>query len=170
MHMPVFKPLYRILRFFGLPVVWEVSIGAIIFRKKNGQREYLLLHYPSGHFDFVKGHIEVNETEEMTLQRETQEETGIASVVTFPYRLSTRFFYVAKGNEREKRLRSKHGVWIFKQVHFYPTETDVQEIKISHEHTGFLWLPYREALAKVTFENAKRVLQRTEEYLAQRKT
>ncbi|MFZ2187683.1 MAG: NUDIX domain-containing protein [Candidatus Moraniibacteriota bacterium] len=166
MRVPVFKPLYFLLKWCGFSVIWETSIGAIIFCEKEGKREYLLLHYPSGHFDFVKGHVEADETEEMTLRRETEEETGIANVVTFPYRLSTRFFYVAKGNERAKRLRSKRGIWIFKRVHFYPAQTDAQAIKISHEHTGFLWLPYKEAVAKVTFENAKRILSKTEAYLA----
>jgi 8-oxo-dGTP pyrophosphatase MutT (NUDIX family) len=166
MRVPVFKPLYLLLQLFGFSVVWEVSIGAVLFRMKGGKREYLLLHYPSGHFDFVKGHVEVDETEEMTLQRETQEETGIEErVTTFPYRLSTRFFYVAKGNEREKRLKSHRGIWIFKQVHFYPAQTEAEEIKISHEHTGYVWLPYEEAHAKVTFANAKRVLAQTEDYL-----
>lgn len=168
MRLPVIKPLYLLLKWCGFPVIWEVSIGAILFHMKDGKREYLLLHYPSGHFDFVKGHVEANETEEMTLRRETEEETGIQNVVIFPYRLSTRFFYVAKGNELKKRLKNKRGIWIFKQVHFYPAETEAQAIKISYEHTGFLWLSYEAALAKVTFENAKRILSKTETYLNQK--
>lgn len=165
MRVPVIKPLYLVLKWCGFPVMWEVSIGAILFHKKEGRREYLLLHYPSGHFDFPKGHVEADETEEMTLRRETEEETGIKSLTTFPFRLSTRFFYIARGNERMKRLRAHKGIWIFKQVHFYPAETEETGITISHEHTGFMWLPYEEALAKVTFENAKRILAQTEEYL-----
>lgn len=165
MRVPVIRPLYFLLKICGFPVVWETSIGAVLFHKKDEGREYLLLHYPSGHFDFVKGHVEENETEEMTLRRETEEETGIKNLVLFPFRRSTRFFYVAKGNERMKRLKSHKGIWIFKRVHFYPAETKETTIALSHEHTGFLWLPYKKALARVTFENAKRILSQTEVYL-----
>ncbi|PIX90330.1 MAG: diadenosine tetraphosphate hydrolase [Candidatus Moranbacteria bacterium CG_4_10_14_3_um_filter_45_9] len=165
MHVPVIKPLYFFLKWCGFPVIWETSIGTIIFRMKEGMREYLLLHYPSGHFDFVKGHIEANETEEMTLRRETEEESGIKDLQVFPKRVSICYFYVAKGAEREKRRKQGRGIWIFKVVHFYPARTETRDIRISYEHTGFLWLSYEEALAKVTFANAKRILSETEEYL-----
>ena len=168
MFVPVFKPLYGILKFFGYPVIWEVSVGAVVFCEEGGRREYLLLHYPSGHFDFPKGHVEPGETEEMTLRRETEEETGIRDLKVFPKRVSIRYFYVARGNEREKRLSKKRGIWIFKQVYFYPAQTTTREIRISHEHIGSVWLPYEEALAKVTFENARRVLQETEAALHSR--
>lgn len=165
MSLPVFSPLYKLLKFFGFLVVWEVSVGAVVFREEDGGRLYLLLHYLSGHFDFPKGHIESGETEEMTLRRETEEETGIRDLKIFSKRISISYFYIAKGNEREKRLKSGKGVWIFKQAHFYPAQTSSSEIKISDEHIGFIWLPYEEALAKVTFENARRILIETEAYL-----
>jgi bis(5'-nucleosidyl)-tetraphosphatase len=169
MRLPVFKPLYFLLKILGFPVVWEVSVGAVVFRELNAKRHYLLLHYPSGHYDFAKGHVEAGETEEMTLRRETEEETGIAKLEVFSFRVSIKYFYTAKGNEREKRIRSGKGLWIFKEVHFYPAKTDKDQVVISHEHIGSLWLPYEDALAKVTFENARRVLRETEEFLARPK-
>lgn len=165
MLLPFFRLSYEILEFLGFPVVWEVSVGAVVFREENGERFYLLLHYLSGHFDFPKGHIENGETEEATLRREVEEETGISDIKIFNKRISISYFYIAKGNEREKRLKYGKGVWIFKQVHFYPARTSEKEVKISREHIGFVWLPYKEALAKVTFENARRVLMETEAYL-----
>lgn len=165
MKLPVFKPLYSLLRFFGYPVIWETSIGAVVFRVVAGERRYLLLHYPSGHFDFVKGHVEAGETEEMTLRRETEEESGIKDITVFPHRISIRFFYVAKGTEREKRLRRGQGIWIFKVVHFYPAETKTETVALSDEHQGFAWENYDTAMKRVTFNNAKRVLRETEEYL-----
>lgn len=168
MRLPVFKPLYLFLKACGLPVVWEVSVGAVVFREEEGKRLYLLLHYPSGHFDFPKGHIENGETEEMTLRRETEEETGIRDVGVLAPRVSIRYFYIAKGAEREKRLKSGRGLWIFKQVHFYPGKTETIAVEISYEHIGFVWLPYDEALRQVTFGNAKHVLFETEKYLSLR--
>jgi len=165
MKLPVFKPLYLLLKIFRCPVVWEVSVGAVVFREEQNTRLYLLLHYPSGHFDFPKGHVESGETEEMTLRRETDEETGIQDLEVYPSRVSIRYFYNAKGGEREKRLRKGDGLWIFKQVHFYPAKTQTKEVVISHEHQGFVWEPFDKALKHVTFENARRVLTETEDYL-----
>lgn len=162
MYVPVFKPLYVVLKMLHFPVVWEISVGAVIFRETEHTRLYLLLQYPSGHFDFAKGHVEAGESEEMTLRRETEEETGITDLTVLPKRVSIRYFYVAKGNEQRKRLSSGRGIWIFKQVHFYPAQTVSQVVRISHEHIGFVWLPYAEALTKVTFANARRVLLKTE--------
>ena len=165
MKIPVHKAFFLFLRFFSFPVVWETSVGAVVFRVVNGKRLYLLLHYPSGHYDFAKGHIEKGETEEMTLRRETEEESGIKDLQVFPHRVSIRYFYIAKGTEREKRLRKVEGLWIFKEVHFYPAETKTEAVTISHEHQGHLWEQYEAALKRVTFDNAKRVLRETEEYL-----
>lgn len=165
MRLPVFKPLYLLLKAVGCPVVWEVSVGAVVFRETAAGREYLLLHYPSGHFDFPKGHIEPGETEEETLRRETLEETGIETLDVLPSRSSIRYFYAAKGTERERREREGRGLWIFKQVHFFPARTTEEDVVISHEHIGYVWLPFVEALEKVTFENARRILRETEEYL-----
>lgn len=167
MRLPVNKFLCRTLGLFGFPVVWEVSVGSVLFRPApDGTREYLILQYPSGHFDFPKGHMEAGETEVDTLRRETEEETGIRDIRVYPERVSIRYFYEARGNEYERRRREKRGTWIFKVVHFYPAEAEPgAEAAISHEHIGSIWLPFDRALEKVTFENAKRVLQSTEEYL-----
>jgi len=165
MKLPVFKPLYFFLRAWSCPVVWETSVGAVVFRTVHQERLYLLLHYPSGHYDFAKGHIEAGENEEMTLRRETEEETGIKDLKVYPRRVSIRYFYIARGTEREKRLRKGQGIWIFKEVAFYPAETQTENVVISHEHQGFLWERYEAALKRVTFDNAKRVLKETEEYL-----
>lgn len=167
MKPPVWKPLYHLLRIFGCPAAWEISVGSVVFRLlPDGRRAYLLLHYPSGHFDFAKGHIEKGETEEETLRRETEEETGITDLAVYSKRVSISYFYTAKGNERARRIREGRGLWIFKDVHFYPAETKTEAVRLSHEHIGSVWLPYEEALSRVTFENARRVLRETESYLA----
>ena len=45
----------------------EKSCGAVIFHKKDDSTKYLLLNYAAGHWDFVKGNVEANETEKETL-------------------------------------------------------------------------------------------------------
>ena len=55
------------------------SAGLILFRVIDGERLYLLLHYPHGHWDFVKGKIEEGESKQEAALRELEEETGITA-------------------------------------------------------------------------------------------
>ncbi|MGI0093844.1 MAG: NUDIX domain-containing protein, partial [Nitrosotalea sp.] len=48
----------------------ERSAGSIIYRQTPQGKLYLLLNYPSGHWDFVKGNIEKGETFKQTVLRE----------------------------------------------------------------------------------------------------
>lgn len=165
MHLPVSKPLYLLLKACGFPVAWDISAGVVLFYETGQGREYLLIRYPSGHFDFARGHLEIGETKKEAALREVQEETGVEKVQFFDKEFHTKFFYVARGNERERRQSEKKGVIIFKEVYVYPGKVADKNVRLSHEHTEYVWLPYEEALAKVTFGNAKRVLAETEAYL-----
>jgi bis(5'-nucleosidyl)-tetraphosphatase len=160
--LPVWWPLYRALQFFGLPVEWEISVGAIVFRQHKGLREYLVLKYPSGHYDFPKGHVEKGESEHETLRREVEEETGITDLRILDKRGVISYYYSAKGNELRKRKKDKKGYYIFKRVYFYPAQTQTRAILLSDEHIGFVWLPYKKARRKVTFENARVMLDMAE--------
>ena len=57
----------------------EITSGAVVYRKNNGEIEYLLLESQNkGHFwGFPKGHVEGNETLEETAKREIKEETQL---------------------------------------------------------------------------------------------
>jgi bis(5'-nucleosidyl)-tetraphosphatase len=121
----------------------EKSCGAIVRNKDK----YLLLHYNAGHWDFPKGHIEKNETEEETAKRELMEETGIsASKTTEGFKERIAFYYNFEGQNR------------FKEVTYFLMETKETAITLSHEHKGYAWLTYDEAMKKLTFDNAKNVL------------
>ena len=133
----------------------ETSAGAVIFRKEDGKRLYLLLHYGVGHWDFVKGHVEGKETEEQTMRREAAEETGLADLqVIADFREVISYFYTVKGKR------------IAKDVIFLLAETKTKTIKISFEHSGFVWLAFEEALKKITYDNSKAVLTKAEQFLA----
>jgi bis(5'-nucleosidyl)-tetraphosphatase len=58
-------------------VPYEKSCGAVVFLKKKPKSTIFSLHYEAGHWDFVKGNVEPNESEKDTVLRELQEETGI---------------------------------------------------------------------------------------------
>ena len=51
-------------------MIEETSSGVVLFRKENDKILFLLLHYPSGHWDFVKGKMEEGETPHETAIRE----------------------------------------------------------------------------------------------------
>ena len=145
----------------------EKSAGAIIFREEEGKRYYLLLHYSSGHWEFPKGHIEGKETEEETLIREVAEETGIKDLRILPgfKKYIKYFFRQYKENVSEKDRRAGKTPWVFKLVTFFVAETKTEEIKISSEHTGFLWLPFDEAVKKISFKNSKKLLKEANDFI-----
>jgi 8-oxo-dGTP pyrophosphatase MutT (NUDIX family) len=57
---------------------FEKSCGAVIFRKENGLRKYLVLRSVGGHVTLCKGHVEGSETEHETATREIMEETALS--------------------------------------------------------------------------------------------
>ena len=58
----------------------ERSAGIVLYLEKPEGNLFLLLNYPTGHWDFVKGKIEQGENEHQTALRETKEETGIIDI------------------------------------------------------------------------------------------
>jgi bis(5'-nucleosidyl)-tetraphosphatase len=129
-------------------MVDEKSCGAVVFIKAPGLK-FLLLQYDAGHWDFVKGNVEANETERDTVVRELREETGIAdSKFVDGFRERITYFY------------KRQGVTIFKEVVFFLMESRTVEVALSFEHVSYDWLDYESALKRLTFKNAKNVLRK----------
>ena len=128
-------------------MIEETSAGIVLFRKEDSKNLFLLLHYPSGHWDFVKGKMEKGESPHETAVRETKEETGITDVnfvEGFEEWIEYNFQY-------QKEL-------VHKKVVFFLAETTTKEVNISHEHLDYTWMDYNTAMEKTTFDNAKTVL------------
>ena len=131
----------------------EKSCGAVIF-KRNDNRTYLLLHYEGGHWDFVKGHVEKNESEKQTVQRETEEEAGIRDLTFVEgYRQPISYYY------------RRAGKTVYKQVIFYLVESKTDEIRLSKEHVGYDWLTFEKAYERLTYKNAKETLKKAHDFL-----
>ena len=133
----------------------EKSAGIVLFRNDSDKNEFLLLNYPQGHWDFVKGKIEQNETSHEAAIRETREETGITNIEFIDG--------FEESVEYDFRFRKED---IHKKVIFFLAKTDEKNIKLSHEHNDYLWLEYSNALKKTTFENAKNVLSKANQFLS----
>lgn len=134
---------------------FERSCGVVIFREDAAQgREYLLLHYPTGHWDFAKGHVERDEEDLATALREAREETGLSNVeIRQDFKHDFEYWY----RHHQTPIR-KHVTWFLGKV-------ETKDVKLSHEHQGYEWLPYERAVERVTYANAKDLLRRAEEFL-----
>lgn len=144
---------------------FEKSVGAVVRRKDADGIKYLLLKYRNNHWSFPKGHVENADTgPEDTLRRELKEETGIAEYkIIDGFSEESRYFYVAKGQEKKYRQEKGRGIVIFKKVSFYLIETEESAVSLSIEHKDSAWISFSEALGKVTYENDKRILKKSNE-------
>jgi bis(5'-nucleosidyl)-tetraphosphatase len=134
----------------------EKSAGFILISDKflNSRYSVLLLHYRSGHWDFPKGNIEINETEMQAATRELGEETGISKfrlIPNFRYTLSYKY--------------TRKSVLISKQVILFLASTKVNKVIISDEHIGFRWLNILASANQLTYSNAKNALQNAINFL-----
>ena len=124
----------------------ERSAGAVIFLKTT-ELKFLILNYPSGHWDFVKGNIEKGETHENTIIRETKEETGIQDLkIINGFNKEVQYSYFRK----QKKINKK--------VFYYLAETNTKKIKISFEHIGYKWLTFNDMTKTLTYESSLGIL------------
>jgi 8-oxo-dGTP pyrophosphatase MutT (NUDIX family) len=121
------------------------SAGIIVYCDNQGSIEYLLLHYPSGHWEFAKGKLEKGETSEQAALRELKEETGLDAVLKPNFHESITYFF-----------KSYDGQMVEKTVDFFIGQSMSKQITLSHEHQGYAWLPYEQALDRLTYDNAKK--------------
>jgi len=125
----------------------EVSAGIVLYNDDNDEVQFLVLKYPGGHWDFVKGKMENSEEPKQTAIRETKEETGIIDVEFIDgFNEEISYTFYVKNEEIDKK------------VIFYLGKTKSTEIVLSHEHLDFAWLNLKDAMNRITYENAKIVL------------
>lgn len=132
----------------------EHSAGVILFRQMQNHREYLLLHYPSGHFDFPKGHLEEGETEREAAYRELEEETGIRRIIWIEgFKHKVDYFF------------RKTGVLTPKDVVYFLARTTQKKVTLSDEHQGLVWTKYADAMETITYKNTRNLLEKAEQFL-----
>ena len=129
-------------------MIKQKSCGAVVFIKDK-EIKYLLLQYGLGHWDFPRGLIKDNETEEEAALREIKEEIGLNNIKIIPgFEEKLNIFF------REK------GELIVKEVIYFLVQCNNDTIKLSYEHLAYRWLNYEEALKQLNFKKSKEVLKK----------
>ena len=136
--------------------VKERSAGAVVFVPAEEGPDYLLLRYGAGYWGFPKGHVEAGETDVIAAQREVEEETGIPVAKQ----------RLLEGFEDDTDYKFRRGsILVEKDVRFFLIEAGTRDVKLSHEHSGYAWLPYGQALERVSFEGPRRILQAAHSFI-----
>jgi 8-oxo-dGTP pyrophosphatase MutT (NUDIX family) len=131
----------------------EVSAGGVVYRLEHGRPLFLLIRDSYRNWGFPKGHLEKGERAEDAALREVAEETGLEDLAVRG-ELSTIDWHF--------RFRGK---LIHKVCHFFLMETATAQTSPQREEgiTACKWVPIDEALALISYANAREVLQRAAE-------
>lgn len=136
----------------------EISGGIVVFREEpDGSRYYLLLrHANGGHWSFPKGHLEEGESAREAAVRELTEETGLRPEE-----------FLADFRERIHYSYRREGERVEKAVVYFLASVDglTDPVSLSDEHLDYEWVPFEEALDKLTYDNDGEVLKKAEEEL-----
>jgi 8-oxo-dGTP pyrophosphatase MutT (NUDIX family) len=128
--------------------VIETSAGGVIYRWRDGRAHVLLIRDAYQHWGFPKGHVEATETAADAALREVQEETGLCTLRLHQRLRTIDWFF---------RFRGK---LIHKYCHFYLIESPEGDTCPQREEgiTECIWLPLDEAIASISYDNAREVL------------
>ncbi len=134
------------------------SAGIIVYTTqiidKVPTRLYLLLYYPKGYWDLVKGHLDQGESNLEAAHRELMEETGLKAMLDEEFKQVLEYTFT-----------DDEGELVAKEVTFFLGEATSNNVQLSHEHEDYAWLPFHEAIQKLTYKNAKQLLQAAELHL-----
>lgn len=129
----------------------EKSAGFLVF-KKDDKIKYLFLQ-SKGKYDIPKGLQQSGEDDLKTALRELEEETGLKVKVVPLFKKTTEYFY------------KWEGTLVRKVVVYFLGESESDEVKISPEHDGYLWMTKDEALTRIKYPSLKDLVKEAERFI-----
>ncbi|MFH1849825.1 MAG: NUDIX domain-containing protein [archaeon] len=131
----------------------EHSSGVVVYC--GSPRRYLILKYAGGHWDLIKGRMEPGESEKDTAEREAREEAGLEQIeFADGFLQNIRYFFTRDGSP------------VAKNVTFLLGRIKDERVVLSDEHTDYAWMDYPDALKRLTFETARKVIRDSEVFLS----
>jgi 8-oxo-dGTP pyrophosphatase MutT (NUDIX family) len=122
----------------------------VVVHRDGSKTRFLLIRDSYGNWGFPKGHVERGERPEDAALREVHEETGLADLRLLGAVHTIDWYFRFRG-----RL-------IHKVCHFFLMESPGAETSPQEEEgiTACRWEPFDDAVALVSYENARDVLRR----------
>jgi len=137
----------------AMPTEHHRSSGGLVV---DGARILLISTQKGRRWQLPKGHIEPGETPEQAAVREVREETGVTGRVVAPLP-SVEYWYVEKGRNR---VHKKVDYFLLEYVGGDAADFDAGEV------SGADWFSWDEGLARMSFENERRVARQAREVAA----
>ena len=132
---------------------YERSCGGVVFTRQNGTVYYVIIRHLGGHCGFPKGHMEPGETQRQTALREIREEVGLDCVLMDGF-----------CEEEWYSLPERSGLQ--KQVVYFLAQYADQTLSTQPQEVAEVYLlPYAQALEKLTFAEARQILQKANDFL-----
>lgn len=129
------------------PVERQHSAGGVVVRGAPTGGEVLLITVAGGRWQLPKGRVEEGETAEQAAVREVAEETGVRGRVRGELPAIDYWF-----SRPDRRIHKRVDYFLLDDAGGSTDDYDPNEVD------GAAWLPWDEALARLTFDNERRVV------------
>jgi ADP-ribose pyrophosphatase YjhB (NUDIX family) len=126
----------------------EKSAGGVVVRPHGGVPHVLLIRDPYQNWGLPKGHLEAGEDARTAALREVREETGLAVIELGP-ELGAIEWYFRRDDELVHKICS---FFLMRS-----TDGDARP-EVTEGITECEWLPVEQAVARVTYENAREMI------------
>jgi 8-oxo-dGTP pyrophosphatase MutT (NUDIX family) len=126
----------------------ERSAGGVVLRWIDGRPFVLLIRDPYRNWGLPKGHLEEGEDARQAAVREVAEETGLDQLEVGPEVTTINWFF------------RRRGTLVHKFCTFYLMRSNEGNAipEVGEGITEVIWLPFPEAIERLTYENARETL------------
>ncbi|MBT8335097.1 MAG: NUDIX hydrolase [Gemmatimonadetes bacterium] len=133
----------------------ERSAGGVVLRRIDGEQHVLIIRDPYDNWGLPKGHLERGEDERAAARREVHEETGLAVNEVGAELGCIDWYFRVDG----------HSVHKFCTFFLMRAPRGDATPEVAEGITECVWLPLDQAIRRLTYDNARAMLQRAADVL-----